>query len=200
MFCVGLTGGVGSGKSTVTAIFASLDVPILDADTMVRTLTAPGQPALHQIVQHFGSSILDQHQYLDRQALREVIFNHPEERSWLEQLLHPLVIAEIRRQKSQLIAPYCIVSAPLLMEAQVERTLVDRVLVIDVDPDVQIARTRVRDHLSETQVRKMMRAQCSREKRLAKADDVIENNADIDTLRFQIEALHRRYLALSRDC
>jgi dephospho-CoA kinase len=197
MLCIGITGGISAGKSTATDIFSSLNVPIIDADTIARALTASGQPALNQIAQHFGQQILDENRHLNRSALKEIIFSQPEEKNWLEALLHPLIIDEINRQKQHLAAPYCIVSAPLLMEAQIEHTLVERILVIDADPKIQIERTKTRDHLSETEIAKIMHAQLSREQRLAKADEVIENNTDVAALRLRIEALHQRYLALS---
>ncbi|MDF3054276.1 MAG: coaE [Gammaproteobacteria bacterium] len=198
MLCIGLTGGIGSGKSTATHIFSSFGIPIIDADVIARELMTPQQAAFDEIVRHFGKYILDENQHINRRILKQIIFDQPQEKIWLEHLLHPLIISKILRQKHEISAPYCIVSAPLLMEAEIEDTLVDRILVIDATPGIQVERTKARDNIDEKQIVQIIKSQIPREQRLEKADDVIENNGDLNTLRQQIKKLHQMYLTLSQ--
>lgn len=193
MLRIGLTGGVGSGKSTASRFFAELDVPVIDADQLARELVTPDSPALSQIVNRFGTSVLN-HGELDRARLRERIFQDPAARDALEAILHPAIRQEIGRRVSQLSAPYCIIAIPLLVERHWDSD-VDRVLVIDATPERQIARTEARDGVSRAAVEGMLRAQASREERLARADDIIENNGELAHLREQVKMLHERYLA-----
>jgi len=196
MLVIGLTGGIGCGKSTVAKLFAAKGVPILDADVIARELVEPNQPAFGAIKQRFGAAILRDGD-LDRARLREIVFSNPEEKRWLETLLHPLVYSEISRRIGTLSAPYCIVVAPLLLETG-RRHLVDRLLVVDCPEDIQRQRVKLRDGLSDAQIDKIMASQASRNERLAAADDVLENVADEASLSGRIEQLHRSYLALSK--
>jgi dephospho-CoA kinase len=197
MLVIGLTGGIGSGKSTVAKMFADLGVPVIDMDTIARELVAPGQPALQKIVETFGHEVLDESGQLDRRVLRQRIFNDPAQRKLLEAILHPLIRAEVQRRIRQCRAPYCIVVIPLLLESD-QRDLVDRVLVTDVPEAVQIERTTRRDQISEQEVRKILASQVDRQTRLAAADEVIDTNVDFGSLRKKVGQLHRNYLQLAR--
>ncbi|QSX34006.1 dephospho-CoA kinase [Shewanella avicenniae] len=192
-YIVGLTGGIGCGKTTVANIFAELGVTVVDADIIAREVVAKGSDGLHKIVQHFGSEILTDNQELDRAKLRERIFQTPAEREWLNQLLHPLIRQRMLQQCHDAASPYALMVVPLLFENRLER-LVNHTLVIDIAEETQIARTIARDHVSKTQVVNIIASQISREQRLAKADDVISNQGDVDALRSQILALHNKYL------
>jgi dephospho-CoA kinase len=197
MLRVGLTGGIGSGKSTAAALFAGHGVPVIDADEIARQLVAPGQPAYQEILQDFGNELVSTSGNLDRDRLRSIVFNDPEKRQRLEGILHPLVRREIQRQTQRLQAPYCIIVIPLLIEAN-QRDLVDRVLVIDTDEALQLQRVVERSRLTNDEVRKIIGAQLNRSERLRHADDVILNNTDLGQLRASVDALHERYLALTR--
>lgn len=197
MLRVGLTGGIGSGKSTAAALFAGHGVPVIDADEIARQLVAPGQPAYQEILQNFGNELVNTSGDLDRDRLRSIVFNDPEKRQRLEGILHPLVRREIQRQTQRLKARYCIIVIPLLIEAN-QRDLVDRVLVIDADEALQLQRVVERSRLTNEEVRKIIGAQLNRSERLRHADDVILNNTDLGQLRASVDALHERYLALAR--
>jgi dephospho-CoA kinase len=197
MLRVGLTGGIGSGKSTAAALFAGHGVPVIDADEIARQLVAPGQPAYQEILQDFGNELVNTSGDLDRDRLRSIVFNDPEKRQRLEGILHPLVRREIQRQTQRLKAPYCIIVIPLLIEAN-QRDLVDRVLVIDTDEALQLQRVVERSRLTNDEVRKIIGAQLNRSERLRHADDVILNNTDLGQLHASVDALHERYLALTR--
>lgn len=194
-FVVGLTGGIGSGKSTVANLFADLGIKVIDADIIAREVVAPGQEALTAIVNRFGEDILDQQGQLDRRQLRDRIFSQPEQKIWLNNLLHPLIRQCMLQQSQQATSAYCILAIPLLVENQLQ-TLVDRVLVVDVSESTQLSRTVKRDNNSEQQVRNIMQAQASRQQRLALADDVIYNDGDPTELAPQVKKLHNQYLAL----
>jgi dephospho-CoA kinase len=197
MLRVGLTGGIGSGKSTAAALFAGHGVPVIDADEIARQLVTPGQPAYEQVIRTFGSGIVATNGRLDRDRLRRIVFADPEQRKRLEAILHPLVRREIQRETRRLQAPYCIIVIPLLIEAN-QRDLVDRVLVIDCDEELQLQRVAGRSQLTEDEIREIVGAQLSRTERLRHADDVILNNTDLGELRANVEALHQRYLTLAR--
>jgi len=194
---VGMTGGIGSGKSTAARLFAELAVPIIDTDLIARELVEPGQPALAAIVLRFGSDILDGHGRLDRARLRARVFGDPAERRDLESILHPAIRREVGARLAQLDSAYCIVVIPLLLESG-QRDLVDRVLVVDCPVEVQIDRATARDGVTRAQVEAILGAQVSRSERLAAADDVLSNEASLDALRVRVHALHDRYLALAR--
>jgi len=195
-FVVGLTGGIGSGKSTVANLFSRQEIEIIDADEISRTLVKTGSPVLEAIIKHFGSSITDAEGNLDRKQLRELVFADNAEKEWLENLLHPLVRQEIQRQVAASSSQYVIIVVPLLLESE-NYSDVDRILVIDVTEDVQLERIKKRDGSSETLARSIMDAQMKRERRLKSADDVISNNSGIDSLEKQVKNLHNQYLQLS---
>ncbi len=192
---LGLTGGIGSGKSAVAEQFASLGVHTVDADQAARWVVEPGRLALRQIAQHFGDGVLLPTGELNRAALRERIFADPAERQWLERLLHPLIRSEIADHLARADSPYSIMVSPLLIESGQYRT-VDRVLVVDVPEVLQIARTVARDQASEEQVRAILKVQAAREERLRHADDVLVNDRDLSWLRSEVERLHHFYLQL----
>ncbi|MEZ3186787.1 dephospho-CoA kinase [Pseudomonas sp. LM13] len=192
---LGLTGGIGSGKSAVAEHFANLGVHTVDADQAARWVVEPGRTALLQIAQHFGDGVLLPTGELNRAALRERIFADPAERQWLERLLHPLIRSEIADHLARADSPYAIMVSPLLIESGQYRT-VDRVLVVDVPEMLQVARTVARDQASEGQVRAILKVQAAREERLRHADDVLVNDRDLSWLRSEVERLHHFYLQL----
>ena len=193
---LGLTGGIGSGKSAAASHFANLGVHLVDADQAARWVVEPGRPALAHIVDRFGEQILQDSGQLDRAALRTRIFQAPEERQWLEQLLHPLIREEIRNVLDEARSPYAILVSPLLVESAAQRQMARRVLVVDVPEQVQIQRTVQRDQVPEEQVRAILQAQASREERLRHAHDVLVNDRDLAWLQREVERLHEFYLTL----
>ena len=197
MLRIGLTGGIGSGKSTAAAIFAGHGVPIIDADEIARQLVVPHSPAFEEIVRIFGKEIVTADGKLNRERLRNIVFKDPERRDQLETILHPRVRDEIERQTRFLEAPYCVIVIPLLIEAQ-QHDLVDRVVVIDVDEELQRQRVAERSQLPEEQISQIIAAQLSRSERLRHADDVILNNLELTDLRESVDRLHQRYLALAK--
>ena len=197
MFVVGLTGGIGSGKSTVAEMFAALDVELVDADIAAREVVAPGTHALAEIAKHFGSEILMTDGGLDRGALRQVIFNQEKEKHWLEELLHPLIRRWLTQKISSCQTTYCLLVSPLLLETG-QAELVDRILVVDVSIDTQIARTLARDGGEERTVRAIIASQMGRSQRLEYADDIIGNELSLIPLRQRVEKLHQGYLAMAK--
>ena len=196
-YSVALTGGIASGKSTVAEAFQMRGVPIFDADLIARDLVSRGSPALAEIAQTFGSSVLDVAGELDRRRMREIVFADAGERRRLEAILHPRVRAELVATAQDCRSPYCVLMIPLLTESHGDYTWIDRVLVIDVPLDVQIARVMRRDAISNEAARRILAVQASREQRLALADDVIDNTGSIDALNAAVRRLHERYLRLS---
>jgi dephospho-CoA kinase len=202
MFIVGLTGGIGSGKSAAAACFSALDIKVVDADWAARVVVEPGQPALEKIATHFGAEVLREDGGLDRARLRAIVFDSEEERRWLEQLLHPLIREEILRslnasQNGDSKNSYSILESPLLIESG-QYQLVNRICVVDLPEALQIERASARDTNNPQQIRKIMAAQLSREERLAKADDVLDNSGNLEHLKRQIEELHAAYLQLAK--
>lgn len=197
MLTIGLTGGIGSGKSTVANFFSELGIEIIDADQMARTVVQPGAPAYENIVAHFGPEILDAKQHIERKKLRNRIFKDPDERKWLENLLHPLIRQAMRERAKTVKSPYCIMVIPLLVETKPNK-IIDRVLVIDAAEEQQIAWAQQRDKLDLAQIKAVLKAQATRSQRLAAADDVIFNDADFNRLREQVADLHQRYLKLCK--
>lgn len=197
MLRVGLTGGIGSGKSTVADLFAALGVTVIDADDISRQLVKPGSAALQEIITHFGQAVLTADGTLDRAALRERVFADPAERAQLEAILHPRVRKEMERQVLRANGAYVLLVIPLLFESGL-RNLVDRVLVVDADVPSQIRRVQTRSGLREEEVRKILAAQIGPAERRALADDVIENNADRAHLEREVARLHAHYLALAK--
>ncbi len=186
---VGITGGIGSGKTAVTDQLQKLGVTVVDADLAARIIMEPGRPALAAVVERFGNDILLPDGQLDRAALRRTVFEDPQQRRWLEQLTHPLIGEEILRQLSAAASPYVVLSSPLLLETS-QKELCDHIVVVDVPEDVQLERTMHRDDNDEGQVRRIMAAQLARAERLAGADSVIDNNGTLADLEAQVEALH----------
>ena len=193
MFTVGVTGGIGSGKSSAADQFRQLGVPVIDADVVARQIVEPGMPALQEIINAFGESVTNDWGELDRAALRKIIFSDSSRKSQLEAILHPRIYDEILRLLSELSTPYAIVVIPLLAESKREYPL-DRILVIDVPSDVQISRVTTRDDQSTEEVERIISSQASRHSRLAIADDVIDNIGSKDDLYERVDAMHLTYL------
>lgn len=193
---LGLTGGIGSGKSAAAERFAELGLHVVDADQAARWVVEPGRPALAQIAERFGPTILQADGRLDRGALRAVIFADAEQRRWVEGLLHPLVAEEIADSLAKATSPYAVFVSPLMVESGQSR-VAQRLLVIDAPEALQVQRTLARDGTNEQQVQAILKAQASREQRLAKADDVLVNDRDLARLRSEVDRLHDFYLTLS---
>ncbi len=194
MLRVGLTGGIGSGKSAAATCFQALGVPVIDADVVARDLVKVGLPAYDAIVKTFGEQVLSGDGELDRAKLRRLIFSNAKAKSTLEAILHPLVLGVIRKNTAELDAIYCLIVIPLMIEANT-LSLVDRVLVIDVEPEVQIARTLQRDGGSRAEVEAILASQVDRETRLSYAQDIVDNSTDLVYLKNKIARLHVQYLS-----
>ena len=195
-YTVALTGGIGSGKSTVADAFSRLGINVIDADIIARQVVEPGTTALQAIAAHFGSQMLNDDGTLNRRALREKIFAHPEDKTWLNGLLHPLIQQETRRQMLAASSPYLLWVVPLLVENRLAANA-DRVLVVDVPKETQIARTMLRDRVSREHAEHILAAQATREQRLAVADDIIENMGPPDAIASDVARLHEKYLMLA---
>jgi dephospho-CoA kinase len=193
-FRVALTGGVASGKTAVSNLFAALGVPIIDTDLLAREVVAPGSSLLAEIAGHFGPEILTADGQLDRRRLRERVFQDPAERAWLEERTHPAIRALTDQRSTAAKGPYVMVAIPLLVETRGADRF-DRVLVVDCEPGLQIARLMSRDGITRDAAARMLAAQASREQRLAAADDVIHNEGDFAALGSQVAKLHRDYVA-----
>ena len=197
MYVVAITGGIGSGKTTVANQFAELGIEVVDADVIAREVVEPGTPALAAIAAHFGSEVITPAGHLDRRRLRERVFTDPQAKGWLNALLHPLIRTEMQRQCAAARSPYCLLVVPLLVENRLTG-LANRVLVIDVDEATQIERTCRRDGVSREQAQAILAAQASRAQRLAAADDVLDNqNGTPEAIKSRILALHETYLAFA---
>jgi len=194
---IGLTGSIASGKTTVANLFAALGVPIVDTDLLSREVVAPGSSLLRQITDHFSMQVQSGDGSLDRQALRKRIFEDPEQRKWLEALLHPAIRELTDARCEAAIGPYVMVAIPLLVETGGEARF-DRVLVVDCDPDLQLARLMARDGATREEALRMLTAQAPRAQRLAAADDVIHNDGDLAALRSQVEKLHLQYVVAAK--
>jgi len=192
---IGLTGGIGSGKTTVADMFAELGIMIIDADEIARTLTAKNAPCVDLIAEHFGEQVLLKKGELNRAALRQIIFNKPEAKNWLEQLLHPRIRHIIKEEIEQVTSPYCVVVIPLLTESK-GIDFIDRILVVDAPEEMQIDRVKARDQMDDATVKAIIQSQSDRKKRLAMADDIIENGGNTDQLRAQVNEIHQKYLKL----
>ena len=192
-YTVALTGGIGSGKSTVANAFADLGINIIDADIIARQVVEHGTPALKAIAEHFGSEVIATDGSLQRRILRERIFSDPDEKKWLNALLHPLIQQETQRQFQQATSPYLLWVVPLLVENALYKKA-DRVLVVDVTPETQLRRTMQRDDVTREHVEQILAAQATREARLAVADDVIDNNGAPDAIVSDVARLHALYL------
>ncbi|MCP4981658.1 MAG: dephospho-CoA kinase [Gammaproteobacteria bacterium] len=197
MFSVGLTGGIASGKTTISDLFAELGVPIIDTDVISRQLLEPGELAFDQVCAHFGDEILDNNN-IDRAQLRKIVFTDTRQKHWLETMLHPLIY---KRSHEAILgysrAKYVLVVVPLLFETNFQ-SLVDRILVVDCPTQKQIDRLLKREQIDEPLARRMLAQQLSNTQRLAKAHDIIDNSEDDKDLKSQVANLHQTYLTLSQ--
>ncbi len=196
MFVVGLTGGIGSGKSTVTRCFQDLGICTVDADDLSREVVMPGSKILNQIVEHFGITILSENGTLDRDQLRRIVFTNPSEKDWLEALLHPLIAELIQSNIRACDSVYCILVSPLLLETD-QHKLVDRILVVDVSEETQVARALDRDGGDPAIIKAIIASQTGRKMRLGRADDIILNEQSAEALRLLVADLHNQYLQLA---
>jgi dephospho-CoA kinase len=194
---IGLTGGIASGKTTVAGYFADLGVPVIDTDVIAREVVAKGAPALTQIHDAFGDAVFSEDGSLDRPAMRELVFSDADKRLQLEGILHPKIREAAVAQAGAVTAPYMVIVVPLLVESPMQEFM-DRILVVDCSEDVQLSRLKARDAENEEQAHRMIAAQASRNERLAIADDVVLNDADLDETRTKVEALHHKYLEISK--
>lgn len=192
---IGLTGGIGSGKSTVADLFKELGVPVVDADQVSRELVKPGSKILNNIVEHFGPKILNAEGELDRSLLRKKIFDKPDDKIFIEKLLHPVIYKKIQEFAEEHPAPYIIAVIPLLIETREKYNIdiIKKVLVVDAPEDLQVDRVRKRDKLSSTEIRKIMHTQIDRQARLNRANDIIINDGDLNKLRKQVLELDAKY-------
>ncbi len=196
--CIGLTGGIGSGKSTATDLFVSLGVPCIDADDVSRQVVERGSDAIQEISSTFGQDVLDKQGNLDRKKMRQIVFDDSKAREKLESIVHPRVYARINDFIKSVSYPYCIISSPLLIEKRNNYTH-DRVLVIDVPESLQLTRASERDSQGEEEIAKIIQSQVPRTERLEAADDIISNDGDMENLRAQVNALHQGYLELAAE-
>ncbi|HEY3986126.1 dephospho-CoA kinase [Cedecea sp.] len=196
VYTVALTGGIGSGKSTVADAFSRSGVTVIDADVIAREVVEPGQHALALISQHFGPQILQEDGALNRRALREEIFSSPQQKQWVNNLLHPLIQRQTRDEIARATSPYVLWVVPLLVENNLQQKA-NRVLVVDVSPETQITRTVLRDNVSREHAQQILAAQASREARLAVADDIINNDGSPQDVVVHVDRLHRQYLKLA---
>ncbi|MTI63667.1 dephospho-CoA kinase [Methylophaga sp.] len=197
-FKVGLTGGVASGKSTVTAMFQKLGATVIDADVIARNLLAKHTPCYQRVIAAFGDEVLQQNGEINRAWLRKRIFSDVAARQTLESITHPEVRREMLAAAADCQSPYCILSVPLLVEAQMQ-DLVDRIAVVDIDEKTQLSRLMTRDNITENEARKMLESQCQRAERLAVADDIIDNSDTVASLIPQLRQLHELYLKLAEN-
>ncbi|VAW83483.1 Dephospho-CoA kinase [hydrothermal vent metagenome] len=193
MLKIGLTGGIGSGKSTVAEIFEAQGIPVIDTDKISHNLVLSGKPCLEKIIGCFGNHILQADGSLDRAKLRNEVFNNPESKKQLEAIMHPVVINEMQDQAHAVIAPYCILAIPLLIETQLQHS-VDRILVVDLPEEFQLKRVQERSKLSLDEIKAIMNTQSSREERRTHAHDIIDNSGDISLLKPQVMKLHNIYI------
>lgn len=196
-YCIGLTGGIGSGKSSAAEIFSELGAAVVDTDAIAHELTRPGGAALAAISSRFGADFIAADGGLDRPRMRRLVFNDPASKTRLEAILHPRIRAEATARLAAATEPYVIIAVPLLLETGAYGELTDRVLVVDCTEEMQIERTMRRSAISADEVRAIMAAQLPRSERLARADDVLHNDTDMASLRRQAEALHGKYLELA---
>jgi dephospho-CoA kinase len=194
---VGLTGGIGSGKSAAADEFARLGVTVVDTDAIAHELTGQGGAAIPEVKRQFGSAFIDASGAMNRTRMRELVFSDPQEKQRLEALLHPMIRAESARRIASAAGPYAVHVVPLLIESPGHRERVGRVLVVDCPEELQVSRVRQRSGLPESEVRRIIAAQIQRDKRLAAADDVIDNSGTISALQQQVQKLHETYLKLA---
>ncbi|MCC3746897.1 dephospho-CoA kinase [Rouxiella badensis] len=195
-YIVALTGGIGSGKSTVANAFARLGITLVDADVIARRVVEPETPALLALAERFGKQVIQENSSLNRPRLREIIFSNADDKQWVNQLLHPIIQAETQRLIQAASSPYVLWVVPLLVENGLQARA-NRVLVVDVSEEIQLARTVSRDGVSLQQAKSIIAAQASRQQRLACADDIIDNNGGPETIEPRVASLHSRYLDLA---
>ena len=198
LLTIALTGGIGSGKTSIASIFKSLGVPIIDSDTISKEIILPGKPCFKDIVNEFGEEILTNKGTIDRYKLRDIIFNNDKARIKLENITHPIIFKNIDIQTSLINYPYCLVIVPLLIETKSVKYF-DKVLLVDTFKNIQFERVSKRDSMSLTLLRKIIKIQATRSERLKYADDIIENNNEIGNLNEYINILHKKYLTLSKE-
>ena len=191
---IGLTGGIGSGKTAVSDAFQDLGITIVDADLASRLVVQKGKPSLKKIAEHFGNDILNENSELDRAKLREIIFNSDEEKNWLESLLHPAIANQIQDELKASSSPYTILVSPLLLETN-QKEYCSKVLVVDVPVELQVERTLKRDQVPEDQVKSIIKAQISRKNRLEFADEVIINDGSLEELHSTVMKFHQKFIA-----
>ena len=196
-YLVGLTGGIGSGKSTVSAMFRELGVEVMDTDVIARELVCPGSPLLQAIRKHFGAAVMSSDGTLNRAALRDIVFQDLREKDWLEKLLHPAIRSEIADRIRTCEGDYVILVVPLLMETG-DYNFLDRILVVDVPSDLQVARACQRDGSDEKLINKIIATQVSRQERLQRADDIIDNSVSLEDLQRHVRQLHAQYQQAAR--
>ena len=192
-FVLGITGGIGSGKTAVTDCIASKGIDIIDADAIAHQVVQKNTPALNAIREHFGPSIILANGELDRKQLREIIFNSPQEKAWLENLLHPIIRHTIKKSIDKSSTPYCVLVAPLLLEGTLH-TIPNRIVVVDCSENTQIKRASQRDGANEDSIRKIINQQMNREERLQKADSVLHNDGTLEELKQQVDRLHEQLI------
>ncbi|MEH6358181.1 MAG: dephospho-CoA kinase [Pseudomonadales bacterium] len=197
MIIIGLTGGIGSGKTTVSNLFSELGIAVVDADIAAREVVEPGSAALQKIQLHFGDGSLNDDGSLNRQTLRERVFDNEAERHWLEELLHPLIKNRLKQQLEKASSEYAILSSPLLLETD-QHQLAQRILVVDIPETLQLERASSRDENSQKQIKAIMAAQMDRKTRCESADDIILNDSDTNQLKAKVLSLHQNYLELAK--
>jgi dephospho-CoA kinase len=196
-FTIGLTGGIGSGKSTVTELFRQKQIDIIDADVVARTVVQPHSKTLHLIAAELGNEVLNEDDSLNRTYLKDLVFQHPEIKAWLENLLHPLIRTQMQEQLAHTTSAYVILAIPLLIET-LPNPLVQRILLVDCPEACQIERTISRDHISPDLIQNIINQQAPRKERRQYADDIIENDDTLQALEIQVDDLHQFYLDLAK--
>ena len=191
---IGLTGGIGSGKTAVSETFEKLGITVVDADLASRVVVEKGKPCLEEIAKHFGNDILNENDELNRAKLREIIFNSDSEKLWLESLLHPAIAEQIKDELNASKSPYTILVSPLLLETN-QRDFCDKVLVFDVPIEIQMERTTKRDGVSKDQVKSIIKSQINRDERLQLADEIILNEGSIEDLEMIVRELHKKLIS-----
>ena len=191
---IGLTGGIGSGKTAVSDTFEKLGITVVDADLASRVVVEKGKPCLEEIAKHFGDDILNENDELNRAKLREIIFNSDSEKLWLESLLHPAIAEQIKDELNASKSPYTILVSPLLLETN-QRDFCDKVLVVDVPIEIQMERTTKRDGVSKDQVKSIIKSQINRDERLQLADEIIINEGSIEDLEMIVRELHKKLIS-----
>lgn len=197
-YVVGLTGGIGCGKTTISNEFKRLGITIIDADEIARDVVAPGSEGLEAIIKQFGPEIVQSDGYLNRAKLRSIVFAKPEKTQWLNDLLHPKIRAQMLAELSASVSSYTILSVPLLLENGMQ-TLCNRILVVDILPEQQLQRVLARDQSEPATIKKIMTAQIDRKKRLSLADDIIDNSGQPSESMEQVQKLHQIYTKLTKN-